>query len=265
VDELDRKEWRMDEKPIRGPNPPFPEIIRVEVGSTIHGIGLENKDDRDEMGVCIEPPEYVMGLEVFEQYEYRTARERTGIRDARSQPGDLDLTVYSLRKYLRLAIKGNPTVMLLLFVPEDRLVVKTPLGKELQELAPAIASRSAGQQFLGFLTAQKQRLLRERGTAKIPSRDDQNAKYAAHMLRLGYQGVEFLTTGRITLPIPERDRELVLDTKRGEADMNRVLSTVAELERELADLIDTSPLQPEPDQEAVNRFLVEAHLRSWND
>ncbi len=68
-----------------------------------------------------------MGLEVFEQYEY-------------------------------LAIKGNPTVMLLLFVPEDRLVVQTPLGKELQELAPAIASRSAGQQFLGFLTAQKQRL-----------------------------------------------------------------------------------------------------------
>lgn len=250
----------MDEKPIQGPNPPFPEIIRVEVGSTIHGIGLEGKDDRDEMGVCVEPPEYVVGLEVFEQYEYRTARERTGVRDARSQPDDLDLTIYSLRKYLRLAIKGNPTVMLLLFVPEDRLVIQTPPWKG----APgARARRSAGQQFLGFLTAQKQRLLRERGTAKIPSRDDQNAKYAAHMLRLGYQGVEFLTTGRITLPMPERERELVLETKRGEADMNRVLTTVAELEREIADLIDSSPLQLEPDREAVNQFLVEAHLQSW--
>lgn len=254
----------MTDKPLRGPNPPFPEIIRVEVGSTIHGIGIENKDDRDEMGVCIEPPEYVVGLEVFEQYEYRSARERTGMRDARSEPGDLDLTIYSLRKYLRLAIKGNPTVMLLLFVPEDRLVVRTELGKELQELAPAIASRSSGQQFLGFLTAQKQRLLRERGTAKIPSRDDQNAKYAAHMLRLGYQGAEFLTTGRITLPMPERERGFVLEVKRGEADMNRVLTTVAELEREIADLIDTSPLQEEPDRAAINRFLIEAHLRTWN-
>lgn len=254
----------MDEKPIQGPNPPFPEIIRVEVGSTIHGIGLAGKDDRDEMGVCVEPAEYVAGLEVFEQYEYRTARERTGTRDARSQPGDLDLTVYSLRKYLRLAIKGNPTVMLLLFVPEDRAVIQTPLGRELQALAPAIASRAAGPQFLGFLTAQKQRLLRERGTAKIPSRGDQNAKYAAHMLRLGYQGVEFLTTGRITLPMPERDRELVLETKRGEADMNRVLTKVAELEREIADLIDASPLQPEPDRDSINRFLIEAHLRTWD-
>ena len=185
------------------------------------------------------------------------------MRDERSQPGDLDLTVYSLRKYLRLAIKGNPTVMLLLFVPEDRLVISSPLGKELQELAPAIASRSAGAQFLGFLTAQKQRLLRERGTAKIPSRDDQNAKYAAHMLRLGYQGVEFLTSGRITLPMPEREREFVLETKRGEADMNRVLSTVAELEREIADLIQTSPLQEWPDRDAINEFLLKAHLETW--
>ena len=66
----------MDEEPIQGPNPPFPEIIRVEVGSTIHGIGLENKDDRDEMGVCVEPPGYVVGLEVFEQYTGRHANVR---------------------------------------------------------------------------------------------------------------------------------------------------------------------------------------------
>jgi uncharacterized protein len=251
--------------PIHDPAPPFPEILRVEVGSTIHGIGLANLDDRDEMGVCIEPPDHVIGLKVFEQYEYRSARERTGVRDAPSQPGDLDLTVYSLRKYLRLALKGNPTVLLLLFVPEDRLVVKTPLGKELQELAPAIASRAAGQQFLGYLTAQKQRLLRERGTAKIPKRDDHNAKYVSHMLRLGYQGVEFLNTGRITLPMPERERRFVLEAKRGEADRNHVLATVAELEREIADLITSSPLQEEPDRGAVNDFLIDAHLRSWNE
>jgi hypothetical protein len=30
-------------------------IIRSLVGSTIHGLQLEGTDDRDEMGVCIEP------------------------------------------------------------------------------------------------------------------------------------------------------------------------------------------------------------------
>lgn len=64
--------------------------------------------------------------------------------------------------------------------------------------------------------------------------------------------------------MPERERQLVLETKRGEGDMNQVLATVAELEREISDLIDTSPLPDEPDRDAVNRFLVDAHLRSWN-
>ena len=64
------------------------------------------------MGICIEPPEYVAGLRRFEQWVYRTQPE-----GARSGPGDIDRTVYSLRKWCRLALAGNPTVMLLLHVP----------------------------------------------------------------------------------------------------------------------------------------------------
>src|SRR4051812_43883555 len=31
------------------------------VGSTVHGVTVDSADDRDEMGICIEPPEYVGG------------------------------------------------------------------------------------------------------------------------------------------------------------------------------------------------------------
>src|SRR3954463_12108092 len=86
-------------------------IIRSLVGSTIHGLELVGTDDRDEMGVCIEPPDYVIGLRPFETWVHRTKPE--GVR---SEAGDLDLVVHSLRKYARLALKGNPTVLLLLFV-----------------------------------------------------------------------------------------------------------------------------------------------------
>jgi predicted nucleotidyltransferase len=251
-------------RPVRGPEVPFPEIIRAEVGSTIHGVGKPGHEDRDEMGVCIEDASHVIGLENFEQYIYRTAKERTGKQDAKSLPGDLDLTVYSLRKYLRLAVKGNPSVLLLLYVPEDRLVVQSALGKELQALAPSIAARSAGTQFLGFLTAQKQRLLKERGTSHVPNRSDGGAKYAAHMLRLGYQGIEFLTTGRITLPMPEPEREIVYRCKMGEMDYNQVLNSVGQMEYELRDLLTTSPLQETPDREVVNDFLVSAYTRRWD-
>ncbi len=73
-------------------------ILRATVGSKLHGLNLEATDDTDEMGVCVEPPEYVVGLRKFEQWVYRTQPEGHP-----SGPKDLDLTIYSLRKWVRLA------------------------------------------------------------------------------------------------------------------------------------------------------------------
>ena len=199
-------------------------IIRSLVGSTIHGLELAGTDDRDEMGVCIEPPEYVIGLGSFETWVKRTKPE--GVR---SEAGDLDLVVHSLRKFARLALKGNPTVLLLLFVKPDQLIVRTPLGDELQSLAPAFVSRKAGQAFLGYLSAQKQRLLGERGQRNVKRPELEEAhgydtKYAMHMLRLGYEGRELLETGRLSLPMREQERRRVFAVRRGEVPFNDVLT-----------------------------------------
>jgi hypothetical protein len=37
-------------------------ILRVQVGSGVHGTSMSGQDDRDEMGVCFEPWQYVTGL-----------------------------------------------------------------------------------------------------------------------------------------------------------------------------------------------------------
>jgi predicted nucleotidyltransferase len=239
-------------------------IIRSLVGSTIHGLELAGTDDRDEMGVCVEPPEYVIGLEHFETWVYRTKPE--GVR---SEAGDLDLVVHSLRKYARLALKGNPTVLLLLFVPPEDLLLRTPLGDELQSLAPAFVSRRAGDAFLGYLTAQKQRLLGERGQRNVKRPELEEAhgfdtKYAMHMVRLGYEGRELLETGRISLPMQEEERKRVFAVRSGKVPFNDVLTEIGELEQSLADLLESSPLPPEPDRKAVDRFLVDAYRTAWN-
>jgi uncharacterized protein len=238
-------------------------IIRSLVGSSIHGLELAGTDDRDEMGVCIQPPEYVIGLREFETWVFRTKPE--GVR---SEAGDLDLVVHSLRKYARLALKGNPTVLLLLFVEPDQLLVRTPLGDELQALAPAFVSRVAGKAFLGYLSAQKQRLLGERGQKRVkrPELEDAHGfdtKYAMHMLRLGYQGRELLETGRLSLPMREEERRRVFAVRKGEVAFNDVLTEIGELERRLEDLLETSPLPPLPDYDRVNAFLVEAYRSAW--
>ena len=94
-------------------------ILRATVGSTVHGLHHGGQDDRDEMAVFVEPPEYLVGLARARGirgglYGFEHYVERTQPEGVRSGPGDLDLVAYSLRKYVRLALKGHPTILLLL-------------------------------------------------------------------------------------------------------------------------------------------------------
>lgn len=243
-------------------------ILQGLVGSTVYGLNVgDGIEDRDEMGVCVEPIEMAMGLTSFEQYIYRTAVERTGDHNTKSQAGDLDLTVYSLRKFVRLALKGNPSILALFFVPPESLVRSTPLGEELQALAPRFVSRKAGGAFLGYLQAQKQRLLGERGQMRSNRPElvelyGFNTKYAMHMLRLGYQGVELLTTGCLSIPTPEPQRTELLGLRKGQMTLQDALTRAGELERELKDLLDNSALPAVPDTKFVESWMIEAYRNS---
>jgi predicted nucleotidyltransferase len=236
-------------------------ILLATVGSSAHGLALPGTDDHDEMGVCIEPPEYVIGLKLFEQDVFRTKPQ--GVR---SEHGDTDRTVYSLRKFCRLALSGNPSILTLLFAAPEQA---TKIGQELQRLAPCFAARSAGKAFLGYMTQQRQRLLGERGqmNVKRPELVDKygyDTKYAMHMLRLGYQGIEFLETGRLSLPMLPGPRETVYSVRKGETGLNEVLTLAGNLERRVEDLLDTSPLPAKPDFDTVNDWLVDAYRRAWD-
>jgi hypothetical protein len=130
-------------------------ILRGLVGSTVHGLNVnDGLEDRDEMGVCVEALGAAMAsVAPFGQFVYRSAVEREGRDDARSKAGDLDLTIYSLRKWMRLTLKENPTILLLLFTPDDQLVHCDSLGSELRALTPAIIPRQVQGSFLGYLQA----------------------------------------------------------------------------------------------------------------
>lgn len=183
-------------------------ILRVQVGSGVHGTAISGQDDRDEMGVCLEPARYVTGIaKPFDQYEYHTAWERPGGIRERSGAGDLDVVIYGARKWARLAASGNPTVLLPLFVPASEVVSIAPAGEELRAEAGRFVSRVAAGRFLGYLRAQRRAMTGESGAhtnrPELVEVYGYDVKFAMHALRLGVQGVELLTTGRITLPIPE--------------------------------------------------------------
>jgi predicted nucleotidyltransferase len=246
-------------------------ILRALVGSTVHGLNVRDAvEDRDEMGVLVEPFDAVVGFTRFEQFIYRSAAEREGKADAKSRAGDLDLVIYSLRKYVRLCLTGNPTMMLPLYAPADAVITCTALGEELRTLAPRIASRRAGHAFLGYLQAQKQRLLGERGQMRVRrpelvARDGYDSKYAMHLCRLGYQGLEFVQTGTLTLPMAEPSRSWLYALRQGQIPKAEMLARATEIEEALRGAIDSSPLPEEPDHAAVERWMLSAYRRVWAD
>ena len=152
------------------------DILRGVVGSTSHGTAIEGQDDRDEMGVFVEPPESVCGLTPCEHYVYRDQPE--GVR---SQAGDLDLVMYSLRKFCRLAAQGNPSVILLLWLPEH--VSKTPIGAGLIGIRDAFVSKENGKRFLGYLINQRMKLKGER--TRTVNRPELVARYRSEERRVG--------------------------------------------------------------------------------
>jgi len=174
--------------------------------------------------------------------------------------------VYSLRKYAWLASRGNPTILILLFVQP---LYATLVGSLLRQNAELFATKAAGLRYLRYLETQMNHLL---GTGSFKSTRREliekhgfDTKLAMHVLRLGFQGVEYLSTGRLTLPMPDPPREYCFRARRGEVPLHEVLDRAAELKTELIRLMQGgSPLPDEADEGSINAFLISAYEQAWS-
>ena len=244
-------------------------ILRGTVGSTAHGLNLIGNDDLDEMGICIEPLEEVIKLEPpFEQFIFRSATERTGKQDARSEVGDLDLTIFSLRKFCKLAASGNPTVLLMFFTPQ--ISVKTKPGEELLNMTNLFVSKEAGKRFLGYMHGQRLRLLGEKGQKRVkrPELEEKygyDTKYAMHVLRLGIQGRELITTGKLTLPMEQQHISFLMDVRHGKFTLDDIVRKAAFLEDRLEFDLQTSSLPDYSDRPAIEAWMQKVYLDTWKE
>ena len=159
---------------------------------------------------------------------------------------------------------------MMLFLPAEHILYRTPVADELFEHRDWFLSRQAGPKFRGYLHSQRQGLLglrsggtRNQGRQDIRERYGFDAKFAAHMVRLGIQGVELLTTGTITLPIPEPDRTWLIQLRHGEHSKEEALERAEKLERQIADLIPKSRLPEHPDHTRIDQWMADVHRRHW--
>lgn len=239
-------------------------ILEVVVGSTLHGTAVDDGlEDLDLMAIVVERPRQFIGFAPTDTWVHRTKPE--GVR---SEAGDVDLAVYGLRKFLHLALKGNPTILLALFAPEGFIKRHDVRGRQLQALHPHIISKQVYQPFRGYMKQQHERLLGLRGQRNITrpelvERYGYDTKYAGHIVRLGLQGEEILSTGRMTLPLPAEQRELVVKIRTGHFTLAEVSQLIIDAENRIASAIAKSHLPEQPDRKVVQAWMMKTYLTAW--
>jgi uncharacterized protein len=104
------------------------------------------------------------------------------------------------------------------------------------------------------------------GCTPSPTRYGYDVKFASHALRLAYQGLEIVTSARLTLPMPAYERERVLAVKTGRvpdpADVLREIDEVrSRIETRLVS--GATSLPAEADTAALGAWSVQAHRHHW--
>lgn len=243
------------------------EILRGLVGSTAHGINLPGTDDRDEMGVYVEPLDNVLGtFSPLDSFQSRTQPD-----GARSHVGDVDLMMYSLRHFMRLAASGNPSILVLFYTPQ--IIYANELGTYLKDVVPSfVLSQKAGWRFLGYLNAQRDRMIGRGKKSRVPNRPElvekfgYDTKYASHALRLGFQGVQLMENGLLKLPMWQSEQQVLLDMRTGKYSFDEALELIDDQRNKLQTIMyrKTSLLPDEPNYYVLHNLMHKIHTRFWN-
>ena len=229
-------------------------------GSELHGAKVGKTDDTDLYGVYIESAERALGLNPQEHYVWSTAGT-----DRRNGPDDVDVTLYSLRKWAAMAAKGNATALHFLFAEPVEIDPRT--WREIQKHRAVFLSRKSAKQFLGFADNQFKRLTGEKGSGKKGQRPEYVGKFgydtkaAMHGLRLLYECMELMQHGKITLPRPEK--ELLIEVRTGGWTLEKLLKHSQQLVQEVEASVRNSSLSENVDRDAISALVAQTHLHFW--
>jgi hypothetical protein len=236
-------------------------ILTTLAGSHAHGINTE-ASDFDYVSVTMAPLESTLGIAP----EVKTKIEPDAPDGTRAAAGDVEHTTYELRHFLKLATQGNPNILVPLFCAPEHITHITSAGMGLRMLAPAVVSMQAVHRHLGYLDAQYGRM---RGIgphqSRKPSRPElveahgYDTKYAAHALRLAWQGIDLACFGKIVLPMRLTEQKTLLAIRAGhweEAKVCEVIEHNRDILRDHVNGVLTSKLPEHPDYDEINRWLI---------
>jgi predicted nucleotidyltransferase len=239
---------------------PYPDnLIQAFIGgSQLHGAKVDGTNDTDWYGVFIEPPDKMIGLDRDEFFVFTTGGKAGG-----NGPKDVDVCLYSLRKWAGMAAKGNPSALHFVFAKEEfssnawaRIIRQRDLFASKQHLKP----------FLKFADDQMERLCGRKGQknihrAALEEQHGYDTKYAMHVIRLYLEGKEYIETGKITLPNPKVS--LLVAIRQGQYKRHEVEEMGKQLAAEAMASQEKSQLPEMANLKAINELITSVYLEFW--
>ena len=212
------------------------------VGSTAYGLATDDSDV-DRLGVFAARTERLLGLHPVQQSVVS------------SKP---DATYHEAGKFAALALKVNPTITELMWLPDELYETRTGQGSALIAIRRSFLSRKAVRNaYLGYATQQFRRLENRGDGSFSADTRKRTAKHARHLYRLHAQGIMLWQTGHLTVRLPHGDAVLCRafgeDVAAGDLEAGRRVIAWAE------HIFDTSqtPLPERPDESAAEAWLQE--------
>jgi hypothetical protein len=148
-------------------------IFEARVGSQLYGTATEFSD-ADYRGVCI-PPYNVRNslLQNFEQ------KDGWGDECYKSWPKERieDRVIYDLKKFFQMCLKGNPAIIEMLFIPENRWITPRGIVRKYEpwsvivEKREIFLSKKVKFTFSGYAHSQLERIKRHRSWLLNPPKE----------------------------------------------------------------------------------------------
>lgn len=130
-------------------------ILIVRGGSHLYGTNVPESDE-DFIGVFIPDQEYLIGLNRIEQVDESVkSKDEFGKNTSEAT----DKVMYTLDKFVRLALDNNPNILELLFVNEENIIFANDIGEELLSYRYEFISRNIKHRFLGYAFSQKHKMV----------------------------------------------------------------------------------------------------------
>jgi len=247
----------------------LPESLCYEtmMGSVAYGVSSESSDI-DVYGICIPPKEMVFPHLAGEIFGFGAQIKRFETwQEHHIASGDQlwDFQIFGIVKFFQQAMENTPNVIDSIFTPKRCVLSRTPVGDYLREHRADFLHRGSWHKFKGYAYSQ---LNKVKTTTPIGKRAElvekygYDVKFGYHAVRLLLEVEQILVTADLDL---ERDSEQLKSIRRGEWPLAELERWVADKEKAVEALYQTSALPYGPDEARIRAHLLHCLEMHYGD